>query len=57
MLCLTREIGEWIVVGTGRDATRIQIAGIRGNKVRLAIDGPQQVDREEVRQRKEQEHD
>lgn len=50
MLVLTREKGQWLVVGEGQNAVRIQVASIRGDKVRLACEGPRhiRVDREEV---------
>ncbi|MCO6456157.1 MAG: carbon storage regulator [Pirellulaceae bacterium] len=54
MLVLSRRENESIVVG--RTIT-IKVVGIRGNKVRLAIDAPQEVpvDRAEVRERMERE--
>lgn len=54
MLVLSRRENESIVVG---NSVTIKVVGIRGNKVRLAIDAPPEVpvDRAEVRERMERE--
>lgn len=54
MLCLTRRIGERIVIGGG---ITVQVLQITGGIVRLGIVAPAGVtiDREEIRQRKQKE--
>ena len=51
MLVLTRNIGEKIVID---DNIRVTIVGIKGGKVKLGIEAPDdvRVDREEVHQRR-----
>ena len=41
MLVLSRRIGESIVIG---DGVRVTIVSVRGNKVRVGIDAPVEVD-------------
>ncbi|HVJ80125.1 MAG TPA: carbon storage regulator [Planctomycetia bacterium] len=41
MLVLSRRIGESIVIG---DGVRVTIVSVRGNKVRVGIDAPVDVD-------------
>ncbi|KAB5626253.1 carbon storage regulator [Pseudomonas putida] len=54
MLCLTRRIGERIVIG---DGITVQVLQISGGIVRIGVEAPAgvQIDREEIRQRKEKE--
>ncbi|MEF0146519.1 carbon storage regulator [Pseudomonas guariconensis] len=54
MLCLTRRIGERIVIG---DGITVQVLQINGGIVRLGVVAPEGVaiDREEIRQRKQKE--
>lgn len=54
MLVLTRRRGEKVVIG--QDVT-VEVVDVKGGRVRLAFDAPQQVsiDREEVRITKDQE--
>jgi carbon storage regulator len=40
MLCLTRSLGETIVIG---ENIRVTVTRIRGREVRLTIDAPRQV--------------
>jgi carbon storage regulator len=51
-LVLTRKIGESIIIG---DDVVVRVMAIQGGSVRLGIDAPPEVavDREEIRQRKE----
>jgi carbon storage regulator len=51
MLVLSRKIGESIVIDGG---IRVQIVGIKGDKIRLGITAPPSVtvDREEVHERR-----
>lgn len=51
MLVLTRIPSESILIG---DSITVRVESVRGNQVKLAIDGPREVaiDREEVRWRK-----
>lgn len=51
MLVLTRRIGEQIIIA---DNIRVTITAIQGDKVRLGIDAPPdvQVDRQEVHERR-----
>ncbi len=50
MLILTRRVSEAIVIG---DAVTVTVLGVKGNQVRLGIDGPTtiSVHREEVAER------
>jgi carbon storage regulator len=50
MLVLTRKIGEAIVIDGG---IRITVTAIRGDKVRIGVEAPQDVriDREEIHRR------
>jgi carbon storage regulator len=41
MLVLSRRIGESIVIGEG---VRVTVVSVRGNKVRVGIDAPTEVD-------------
>ena len=54
MLILTRRIGETLMIG---DDIQVVVLGVKGNQVRLGVQAPANVsvDREEVRQRKDQE--
>lgn len=54
MLCLTRRIGERIVIG---DGITVQVLQINGGIVRLGVVAPEGVaiDREEIRQSKQKE--
>lgn len=54
MLCLTRRIGERIVIG---DGITVQVLQINGGIVRLGVVAPEGVaiDREEIRERKQKE--
>lgn len=54
MLCLTRRIGERIVIG---DGITVQVLQINGGIVSLGVVAPEGVaiDREEIRQRKQKE--
>ncbi|WP_323115219.1 carbon storage regulator [Pseudomonas guariconensis] len=54
MLCLTRRVGERIVIG---DGITVQVLQINGGIVRLGVVAPEGVaiDREEIRQRKQKE--
>ena len=56
MLILSRRVGETVVIG--RNVT-VTILGIKGNQVRVGIDAPPEVevDREEVRDRKDRERE
>lgn len=56
MLVLSRHIDEAIVIG---EDIRIVVIELRGDKVRLAIDAPKnvEVDREEIRRAKREERD
>jgi carbon storage regulator len=51
MLVLTRRLGETIVID---GAVRVTVVSIRGDKVRLGVDAPEdvRVDREEVHHRR-----
>lgn len=51
MLVLTRNVGEKIIIA---DNIRITIVSIKGGKVRVGIDAPDdvRVDREEIHQRR-----
>ncbi|MCA9120117.1 MAG: carbon storage regulator [Planctomycetaceae bacterium] len=40
MLILSRKIGEEIVIS---DQVRVRVAGIQGNRVKLAVSAPEQV--------------
>ncbi len=55
-LILTRRVGERIMIG---DDIILEVRGIVRGEVRLGIDAPQdvEVDREEVRIRKDREND
>ena len=52
MLVLSREKGEAIIIGHGTDRIKIAVVDVRGDKVRIGIDAPQEysVHREEVQQ-------
>ncbi|MBF8728884.1 carbon storage regulator [Pseudomonas guariconensis] len=54
MLCLTRRVGERIVIG---DGITVQVLQINGGIVRLGVVAPEGVaiDREEIRKRKQKE--
>ncbi|TYO83688.1 carbon storage regulator [Pseudomonas sp. CK-NBRI-02] len=54
MLCLSRRIGERIVIGNG---ITVQVLQINGGIVRLGVVAPEGVtiDREEIRERKQKE--
>ncbi|RYY87759.1 MAG: carbon storage regulator [Chitinophagaceae bacterium] len=54
MLCLTRRIGERIVIG---DGITVQVLQINGGIVRIGVEAPAgiQIDREEIRERKQKE--
>ncbi|MFV3286167.1 carbon storage regulator [Pseudomonas sp. NY15356] len=54
MLCLTRRIGERIVIG---DGITVQVLQVTGGIVRLGVVAPKGVaiDREEIRERKQKE--
>lgn len=54
MLCLTRRIGERIVIG---DGITVQVLQINGGIVRIGVEAPAGVpiDREEIRERKQKE--
>ena len=54
MLVLTRKPGEAIFIG---DNVKITVLDISSNQVRIGVDAPREieVDREEIRQRKDQE--
>lgn len=54
MLILTRRVGETVMIGT--DVT-VTILGFKGSQVRIGINAPLnvEVDREEIRDRKERE--
>lgn len=43
MLVLSRKRDESVVIGTGKEAIRIIIVDIRGDKVRLGIEAPAHV--------------
>lgn len=40
MLVLSRKLGETVVIGNG---IRVTVVSVRGNKVRLSIDAPEDV--------------
>ena len=40
MLCLTRKVGESIVIG---DDIVIEVVGLRGDKIRLGIKAPKEI--------------
>lgn len=50
MLVLSRSIGEELLIGT---TVRVRVVGVKGRRVLLAIDAPQDVriDRREIRDR------
>ena len=54
MLILTRRIGETLMIG---DDIQVVVLGVKSNQVRLGVQAPANVsvDREEIRQRKDQE--
>lgn len=54
MLILSRRVGEGIMIG---DNVAITVLSVKGNQVRLGVSAPKSVvvDREEIRQRKQQE--
>lgn len=54
MLILTRRIGETVCVG---DAITVTVLGVQGTQVRIGLNAPRevQIDREEVRARKQRE--
>jgi carbon storage regulator len=54
MLILTRRVGETLNIG---DDITVTVLGVKGNQVRIGVKAPAEVsvDREEVRQRKDQE--
>ena len=56
MLCISRRNEEELIIGTGNHATVVRVLESHEGKVRLGITAPRdiQVDREEVRRRKEE---
>ena len=56
MLVLTRRINETLCIG---DDVKLTVLGIKGNQVRIGVAAPRdiQVDREEIRQRKDADND
>lgn len=50
MLVLSRKVGESVVVGEGELAVVVRVVSIRGDKVRIGIEAPEDVaiNREEV---------
>lgn len=43
MLILSRQVGEAIVIGAGPDQITVKILDVRGRKVRLGIEAPDNV--------------
>lgn len=53
-LTLTRNLGEKLLIG---DDITVEVRGVKGNQVQLAITAPRhvEIDREEIRKRKNRE--
>lgn len=43
MLSLSRKVRERIVIGEGEDAVTVEVRRVKGNRVVLAMEGPQHV--------------